>query len=69
MVELKPCPFCGGEAFVTMKEAADASNNMADLVVECHECLCVVWGDFIENPDWEILQKINQAIEAWNKRA
>ena len=66
--ELKRCPFCGGEALVVLKEAHDKEHNIMDLIVECQGCLVVVWGDFIEDPECEIIGKINQAIETWNMR-
>ena len=66
--ELKSCPFCGGDAIVVLKDAAVKSNNAMDLYVECESCLATTWGDFIDYLEGEIVGKINQAIEAWNKR-
>ncbi len=67
--ELKPCPFCGGEACVILKTAHDPSNNFMDLTIECSSCFANTWGDFIDSLEGEIVGKINQAIVVWNKRA
>ena len=52
-MELKPCPFCGGNAFIP-------KSNSGDLLpwVACIEC-------GVETACYETLEK---AIEAWNRR-
>ena len=54
MAELKPCPFCGGEAYL-----ADQRHVFCRVYVTCLNCDCrtAFWGD------------VPQAIEAWNRRA
>lgn len=55
MDELKPCPFCGGEAFVYF--SGTVSNGLFKEVI-CKKCHCST--DRMRNDD---------AIEAWNRRA
>lgn len=52
MMELKPCPFCGGEA-----EIYTANNGKYGLVF-CKKCE-------VETPAFK---GINNAISAWNRR-
>ena len=70
MEELKPCPFCGGEAeYYTYEQEHDLydSNTLGFLetyettehYVGCKECLAVV-GTFVTK---------KQAIKSWNNRA
>lgn len=53
MAELKPCPFCGGEAKVSL--------ILGNYGVACTKCQ----GSVLNIP----YQTRNQAIKAWNKRA
>lgn len=53
MTELKPCPFCGGEAIIT-----DVVCYMTIPGVECTSCTAMVVGD----------ETIEEAIDAWNRR-
>ena len=61
--ELKPCPFCGGEAFINTVEshAHEVATFMPDYpggtFIECTSCTCALSG---ETED--------KAIEAWNTR-
>ena len=54
MHELKPCPFCGGEAEV--KSVMD----FAVYIAHCKNCTCMLGSLFGDKCD---------AIEAWNRRA
>ncbi len=56
MAELKPCPFCGGEADCSKNVL---HNNQYEWAVECIEC-----GAFTDCFATE-----EEAIEAWNRRA
>lgn len=63
MAELKPCPFCGGEAFayaiVPHKHLfVDFPDYAGGGFVECVCCAAAVSGDTKK-----------QAIDAWNRRA
>jgi Lar family restriction alleviation protein len=55
MTELKPCPFCGGEAEVT---------PIAWNIIQCTRCTC----QLIVLPIPEGATE-EYAIEAWNRRA
>ena len=63
MAELKPCPFCGGEAeivphrFYNERHGRFETQNYG---VECSSCHTSGWLW------WETEQR---AIEAWNRRA
>ncbi|MDR3845708.1 MAG: Lar family restriction alleviation protein [Eggerthellaceae bacterium] len=62
MTELKPCPFCGGEAKIRMyRTFIDEYHGIGTkYYVECSECLVNRHlGKLTEN----------EAIEAWNTRA
>lgn len=63
MEELKPCPFCGGEA--TLLEIPPHKHIIVDLpdysggaFVECTKCTAAISGETVE-----------EAIEIWNRRA
>jgi Lar family restriction alleviation protein len=55
MAELKPCPFCGGEAFVYY---SGSPSNGSFTEVICRECKCQT-----------LRLRGDKAIEAWNRRA
>ena len=56
MAELKPCPFCGGEAVIIAIDFADGDTWYRP---ECSECKC----------GWqENLETVDGAIIAWNAR-
>jgi Lar family restriction alleviation protein len=60
MVELKPCPFCGGEA--ALKEMAPYPNQAPDRwFVTCEAC------DVLPDSAWD--EPKAEAIAAWNTRA
>jgi hypothetical protein len=68
--ELKPCPFCGGEAHDGHRDAysIDSSFNF----IGCKNCLCMIEYD---DPSWDARNQcwnkssLNDAITAWNTRA
>jgi Lar family restriction alleviation protein len=53
MDNLKPCPFCGGEAKMWFNLETD------NYEIECQKCFCDVQQHFGCK---------DEAIEAWNKR-
>lgn len=52
-LELKPCPFCGGEAFMVYDN---------DIWVSCEGCRAD--GPYFDNDEAGEIQ----AVEAWNRR-
>lgn len=57
MENLKPCPFCGGEAKMNIHRFAGLSNSYG---VECKECM---------TQSSQFFATREQAIAAWNRRA
>lgn len=57
MAELKPCPFCGGEAYITSWR--DEKRRVNPTSVKCVRC----------GAKTEIFDRIKDAEEAWNRRA
>ena len=60
MAELKPCPFCGGEA--KLRETT-YGNNIGAYFVYCANRDCEV------SPSTGYRRFRKEAIEAWNRRA
>ncbi len=61
MAELKPCPFCGGEAMLI--SFGDFTGNYFDVSCKSIGCYAFRWTD-----DARYTNK-DAAIEAWNRRA
>ena len=55
MTELRKCPFCGGEAKVTL--------ILGHYTVACTNCMACILGS-----PYEMDREPDTAIEAWNKR-
>ena len=63
MIKLKPCPFCGGKASTTKRERwkdESCTYSRPDYGVNCQECYA---------KGYQYYSTIEEAIEAWNKRA
>ena len=60
MVELKPCPFCGGHAFVDVFMDVEYVNV-------CHDSMCIVKPSTAISAIEELPLKFQ--IKAWNRRA
>lgn len=58
-MDIKTCPFCGGEAEVTDEDSYGFSNG--DWMICCNECHAYLGFD----SQYETPQ---EAIEAWNRR-
>jgi Lar family restriction alleviation protein len=69
--ELRPCPFCGGEAkLTTQRENAGMGWVVTEFFVECKDCGArskIVEEDY--NGDKEYKELKSLAIEVWNRRA
>ena len=61
MAELKPCPFCGGEAEVN----EDRLDGYTIFIVSCENSKCPVIVETMHRAG----NTKAQAIEAWNRRA
>ena len=59
MAELKPCPFCGGDAFSTEYNYRLCPGGVLVHFVECNKCHAMT-----NEYDTEA-----EAIEVWNRRA
>ena len=59
MAELKPCPFCGGDA--TLCSVVSIQHEITYLV-KCDDLDCVM------SAGGTLRQTISQAEEAWNRR-
>lgn len=79
MIELKPCPFCGGKATVQGKhtEIYDAWANhpvlRAKYRVGCEKCGIYFWQwheiQLTDGQPAVIKNGYGEAVEAWNRRA
>ena len=56
-MELKPCPFCGGEAIIYKEKG--------EVTIACKECQC---GTAYINGASPIETKIEVAAKDWNRR-
>ena len=64
MAELKPCPFCGGEAVLVSHSVC--SGEIA-CVGDCNFTSAKFWDNMLNH---EVEKKwTEKAIEAWNRRA
>ena len=65
MTELKPCPFCGGEAHAK----AIISDNQIEFRIFCCKCACeLTRSAFGIRPFEVILGTMDSVVEAWNRR-
>ncbi len=67
MPELKPCPFCGGEAYFRNPQK-EKGGAMCSVSVECKECGAMPYAILV----YEFLsdtEKKEAAAKAWNRRA
>lgn len=70
---LKPCPFCGGEAYIMLVEKKSGVDFGATFEVGCNRCEC----SFREESRWHIdygrlrtdKDGYMDCLERWNRRA
>ncbi len=63
MAELKPCPFCGGEAREIEAKQHDGSRSYS---VTCTKCRTAIFRPRIG--EWDSYQSRQEAVAAWNRR-
>ena len=66
MSELKPCPFCGGEAEIRTQDRPDGNTHYYVYIVRCKECRARTEDFPIA---YYVHHDVEDAIEAWNRRA
>lgn len=63
MTELKPCPFCGGEAVTYERRKLDGSGAFYRYSVGCGNSFCEI------RPQTGFWKYLSEAIGSWNRRA
>lgn len=68
MAELKPCPFCGWEVYITQKRAYKAAfGNCGGCVkIRCKHCETEMWEHSKNEENYETIVK--RLAEKWNRR-
>lgn len=62
-MELKPCPFCGGD-HISIHEELDATYGRQQFFAQCVGCCATVWGDY----ETTRAKAYASAELAWNRR-
>lgn len=72
-IELKPCPFCGGEAEARVSPNSRSEEGMSFYEVRCKKCGVYVTGKSFNfwtvEYNAEKPQDLLSAVERWNKQA
>lgn len=72
-IELKPCPFCGGEAVARVSPNSRSEEGASFYEVRCKKCGVHVTGKsfnfWVVKYNKEKPQDLLSAVEEWNKRA
>ena len=73
LIDLKPCPFCGGEAIAEGRKIignykSDREYSFVNWIVRCTNRKCFMSG-LRMNAFWGEFLTEEEAIEAWNRRA
>lgn len=66
MIDLKPCPFCGGWPGIAR---ALSEPGMMTFTVECIECNTAIFRPRYRLGEWLAYDTPEEAAEAWNRRA
>ena len=70
MSELKPCPFCGGEAEVrTVHIEKERKDVPMFSYVRCGKCFAQTYEFPYKNADMTGTNPAESAVKAWNRRA
>lgn len=70
-VQLKPCPFCGGEAYTRIKPISAASGNYLSLAIKCSKCFVSKETRFelCDTSFGKIISAMSKMVDDWwNKR-
>jgi len=65
-IELKPCPFCGGE--ISHYTVGYIGKTPTELDVQCNNC-CVKFEINTEFANFPMIDGPKNAIDIWNRRA
>lgn len=67
---LKPCPFCGGEAELELGNTLDLSYSIDYANVVCDQCCCTtdtIWNKNNLDPV-SCQETVDEAVDLWNER-
>lgn len=68
MAELKPCPFCGGEAKMKFGNPSQQKQNQKSVFIQCKTCKAKT--ETIRQMPYEAWEDCKEtAINSWNRRA
>lgn len=65
--ELKPCPFCGGEAILSKEEIPDGNISYHTARIKCDDCGCAT-RQYIIDGYYGSTDTVADCINAWNDR-
>lgn len=72
MIELKPCPFCGGKPYIQVHELSGTCVESRVICRGCHVSTsrdCQSWRVWCGDDDLTRTLAIGRAISGWNRRA
>lgn len=65
---LRPCPFCGGEAVDLMGKTKDGRTTYTVCCINCRTAIFRPTLSTLPNV-WDGYKSIDEAAQAWNRRA
>lgn len=66
-IELKPCPFCGGEAILYKEEIPDGKISYHTARIKCDNCGCAT-RQYIIDGYYGSTDTVEDCISTWNNR-